>query len=167
MKPIPVVTIIGRSRSGKTTLMEALISELSHRGYRIATIKHHSHLGFEVDWPGKDSWRHARAGSVHVIIAAPDKIASYRQLDIELPLAEIVHEVHDADLILVEGYKEAGCPSLEVMRSELGGELIGNKENLLGIITDVPMDLPYPQFGFKDTFLVADLIEERFLQRGA
>jgi len=60
-------------RAGKTTLMEVLIPELSRRGYRIATVKHHSHSGFEVDQPGKDSWRHARAGSVHVIIAAPDK----------------------------------------------------------------------------------------------
>ena len=106
--PAPVVTIIGRSGSGKTTPMQALIPELSHRGYRIATIKHHSHSGFEVDQPGKDSWRYARAGSVEVIIAAPDKIPSYRSLKWELTLAEIVQEVHEADLILVEGYKQAG-----------------------------------------------------------
>ncbi len=107
---IPVVTLIGKSGSGKTTLMEGLIPELSRRGYRIATIKHHSHSGFEVDREGKDSWRHSRAGSVHVIIAAPDKIASYRNLKQELTLAEIVKEVQEADLILVEGYRQAELP---------------------------------------------------------
>ena len=91
--PIPVVTIIGKSGSGKTTLMEGLIPELSRRGYRIATINHHSHAGFEVDQMGKDSWRHAQAGSVHVIIAAPDKIASHRPLRAEMRLAEIVKDV--------------------------------------------------------------------------
>ena len=112
---IPVITRIGKSGSGMTTLMEALTPELSRRGYRIATIKQHSHPGFEVDQEGKDSWRHARAGSVHVIIAAPDQIASYRPLKAELNLAEILQDVREADLVLVEGYKQAGYASLEVL----------------------------------------------------
>jgi molybdopterin-guanine dinucleotide biosynthesis protein B len=129
--PIPVVTIIGKSGSGKTTLMEGLIPELSRRGYRLATVKHHSHSGFDVDQEGKDSWRHARAGSVHVIIAAPDKIASYRQLRTELTLAEIVQEVRDVDLILVEGYRQAGYPSLEVQRAEVSTTLVSSPEQRL------------------------------------
>ncbi|RPI82218.1 MAG: molybdopterin-guanine dinucleotide biosynthesis protein B, partial [Chloroflexi bacterium] len=75
---IPLITVIGKSGSGKTTLIERLIIELSKRGYRLATVKHHSHSGFDIDFPGKDSWRFARAGSCHVVIAAPDKIAAYR-----------------------------------------------------------------------------------------
>lgn len=144
--PIPVVTIIGKSGSGKTTLMEGLIPELSRRGYRIATIKHHSHSGFEVDQPGKDSWRYAQAGSVHVIIAAPDKIASYRPLIAELTLAEIVQEVREADLILVEGYKQAGCPSIEILRSEVGMELIGNLEQRFAVAADTFMAIGIPCF---------------------
>ena len=60
---IPVVTVIGKSGSGKITLMEKLIFEMKGRGFKIGTLKHHFHAGFEVDQPGRDSWRHARAGS--------------------------------------------------------------------------------------------------------
>jgi molybdopterin-guanine dinucleotide biosynthesis protein MobB len=163
--PIPVVTIIGKSGSGKTTLMEALIPELSRRGYRIATVKHHSHSGFEVDQPGKDSWRHARAGSVHVIISAPDKIASYRPLKAELALAEIVPEVREADLILVERYKQAGYPTLEVLRSEVSLELIGMPEQRFAVAADIPMAIGVPCFGLDDITGISDLIEELFLNR--
>jgi molybdopterin-guanine dinucleotide biosynthesis adapter protein len=160
---IPVVTLIGKSGSGKTTLMEGLIPELSRRGYRIATIKHHSHSGFEVDQEGKDSWRHAQAGSVHVIIAAPNKIASYRTLKHELMLAEMVEEVKDADLILVEGYKQAGYPSLEVMRSEIGKELIGTPEQRFAVAADFSFAAGVPRFDLGDIVGISDLIEKRFL----
>jgi molybdopterin-guanine dinucleotide biosynthesis protein MobB len=163
--PIPVVTLIGKSGSGKTTLMEGLIPELSRRGYRIATIKHHSHPGFEVDQPGKDSWRHAQAGSVHVIIAAPDKIASYRFLKAELTLAEIIQDVRDADLVLVEGYKQAGYPSLEVMRSEVSTELIGTPEQRFALASDKSMEIGVPCFDLGDIQGISDLIEERFLHK--
>jgi molybdopterin-guanine dinucleotide biosynthesis protein MobB len=161
---IPVVTLIGKSGSGKTTLMEGLIPELSRRGYRIATIKHHSHSSFEVDQEGKDSWRHARAGSVHVIIAAPDKIASYRRLKEELSLAEIIKEVKDADLILVEGYKQAGYPSLEVLRSAVGKQLIGTLEQRFAVAADFPMSVGVPWFDLGDFSRISDLIEQRFLR---
>jgi molybdopterin-guanine dinucleotide biosynthesis protein MobB len=161
--PSPVVTLIGKSGSGKTTLMEGLIPELSRRGYRIATVKHHSHSGFEVDQEGKDSWRHARAGSVHVIIAAPDKIASYRTLKQELLLADIVKEVREADLILVEGYKQAGYPSIEVMRSEVGEELIGSREQRFAVAADFSMSVDVPCFGLDDIVGISDLIEQRYL----
>jgi molybdopterin-guanine dinucleotide biosynthesis protein MobB len=160
---IPVVTLIGKSGSGKTTLMEGLIPELSRRGYRIATIKHHSHSGFEVDQPGKDSWRHAQAGSVHVIIAAPDKIASYRFLKAELTLAEILQEVKEVDLVLVEGYKQAGYPSLEVMRSEVSSELIGTIEQRFAVAADYSIEIGVPCFELEDFEGISDLIEKRFI----
>ena len=84
---IPILSIVGKSGSGKTTLLEKLIAELKRRGYRVATIKHHAHPGFEIDQPGKDTWRHAQAGSDHVVIAAPDKIASIRRLERDNQLA--------------------------------------------------------------------------------
>jgi molybdopterin-guanine dinucleotide biosynthesis protein MobB len=164
--PIPVITVIGKSGSGKTTLMEGLIPELSRRGYRIATVKHHSHSGFEVDQEGKDSWRHARAGSVHVIIAAPDKIASYRQLRKELMLHEIVQEVRDVDLILVEGYRQAGYPSLEVQRAEVSSGLISTPEQRFAVASDHPLEAGVPRFTLDDFRGMADLIEKRFLNGG-
>ncbi len=158
---IPIVTVIAKSGSGKTTFLEKLIAELCRRGYRLATIKHHSHAGFEIDIPGKDSWRHAQAGSRHVIIAAPDKIASYRLLERELNLDEIVSEIHDVDLILAEGYKQANKPTIEILRAEIGLELIADPDQLMAIVTDTPVEQKAPQFSLEDIANVANLIEDQ------
>ena len=164
MTKIPVLTLIAKSGSGKTTLMEKLIAELKKRGYKLATIKHHSHPGFDVDKPGKDSWRFAQAGSDHVIIAAPDKIAGYRLLERELTLDEILETVTDVDLILVEGYKRAGKPAIEIVRAELGTELIGEREQLVAVAADVPLDVNVPQLDLNDVSGIAAFIEQRFIR---
>src|SRR4030065_2728196 len=98
-KQVLLVTIIGVSKAGKTTLREKLIPELRRRGFRVGTIKHHSHPGLEIDQPGKDSWRHAQAGSDHVVIASPDRIASYRSLEHELALDHSPGGMTDGDII--------------------------------------------------------------------
>jgi molybdopterin-guanine dinucleotide biosynthesis protein B len=146
-------------------LLEKLVSELKKRNYRLVTIKHHSHRGFEIDQPGKDSWRFAQAGSDHVIIASPDKIASYYKIDHELDLDEIVSGVSGADLILVEGYKQAEKPSLEVLREENSRELIGSREQRFAVASDFPLDLGVPRFYLDDIQGIADLIELRFLSK--
>jgi molybdopterin-guanine dinucleotide biosynthesis protein B len=160
---IPIITIIGQSGSGKTTLLEKLITELKQRGYRVGTIKHHSHPGFDIDKPGKDSWRHAQAGSVHVIIAAPDKIASYRLLERELTLDEIIAPIDDVDIILTEGYRQAGKPTLEIIRAETGTELISPPEQLFAVTSNITMEVEVPQFDLNDTNAMVQLIEELFL----
>ena len=104
----PILSIIGKSKSGKTTLIEKLIPQLKAKGYRVGTIKHHSHPGFEIDFPGKDTWRHAQAGSDHVIIAAPDKVASIRTLEHELTVDEIAAMMDNVDIILTDGFKSCG-----------------------------------------------------------
>jgi molybdopterin-guanine dinucleotide biosynthesis protein MobB len=162
---IPLVTIIGKSGCGKTTLLEKLVAELKRRNYKLATIKHHSHRGFDIDKPGKDSWRFFQAGSDHVIIASPDKIASYRKIEQELSLEEITASVTDVDLILVEGYKQAGKPSLEIVRAANSRELIGSTEQRFAVAADFPLDLGVPQFGLDDVLAIADLIEQRFLKK--
>lgn len=163
--PIPVVTLIGKSGSGKTTLLEKLVSEFKSRQYRIATIKHHSHAGFDIDVPGKDSWRFAQAGSDHVIIAAPDKIASYRKLERELELEEIVPMVTGVDLILAEGYLQARLPTIEIVRAERDTHLISDPGQLIAIASDLSFDLTVPQFSLDDTKGIADLVERLFLKK--
>jgi molybdopterin-guanine dinucleotide biosynthesis protein B len=160
----PIVTVIGKSGSGKTTMLEKLVPEFKRRGYRLATVKHHSHCGFDIDKPGKDSWRFAQAGSDHVVIAAPDKVASYHKVDHELSLEEIAAGITDMDLILVEGYKQANMPSLEVVRAENSTELIGSPEQRFAVAADFPLDLGVPQFGLDDILAIVDLIEERYLR---
>lgn len=160
---IPIVLFIGKSGAGKTTLMEKIITELKARNYRVGTIKHHSHSGFEIDYPGKDSWRHAQAGSNYVVIAAPDRIATIRPLNHELTLDEIVVGMTDLDIILVEGYRRTGKPSIEVMRAENSKELISDPTQLIAVVADFPLDLALPQYRLDDSKKIADFIETRFL----
>lgn len=156
---VPIVTVIGRSGAGKTTLLEKLISELKRRGRRVGTIKHHSHPGFEIDQEGKDSWRHARAGSQHVVIAAPDRIASYRHLDAELSLDAIAGEMSDVDIILVEGYRGAGKPTVEVVRETTGLDLISSPGERIAIVTEASIHAGCPVFGPGDVAELADRLE--------
>lgn len=160
---IPIISVVGRSDSGKTTLLEKLIPELKRRGYRVATVKHHAHPGFEIDQPGKDTWRHAQAGSDHVVIAAPDKVASIRRVDREPSLDEIATGITDVDIILTEGYKRANTPKIEVVRAARSSEPICAPDELVALATDVRLDLDVPQLDLEDAAGLADLIEERFL----
>ena len=161
-KQVPVVSVVGRSGVGKTTALEPIIRELKRRGYRVGTVKHHRH-GFEVDQPGKDSWRHAQAGSDAVVIAGPHKLAVVRRLAAELPLDEIVPLMGDVDIVLTEGYKQGGCPKLEVTRRERGTELLCRPEELIGILADYAVDVPVPQFALDDARGVVDLLEQLYL----
>lgn len=156
---IPVITIIGKSGAGKTTLMEKLVAELKTRRRRIASIKHHSHVGFDIDVPGKDSWRFAQAGSDIVIIASPDKIAMYRKLEQELNLEEIIPMISEVDLILAEGYLQARLPTIEIVRSERYAGFISDPDQLIAIVSDLKFDLPVPQFALEDVEGIVDFIE--------
>lgn len=158
----PILSIVAKSKSGKTTLMVKLISEFKRRGFSIATIKHHSHPGFEIDIPGKDTWKHAQAGSDHVVIAAPDKIASIRRLARELTLDEIAEGITDVDLILTEGFKRAGKPALEVVRAERGLELVADSKQLIAVATDTHLDIATPQFDLNDSSGIVDFLIKTF-----
>jgi len=159
---LPVISIVGKSDAGKTTLLEKLVRELKARGYRVATVKHDAH-SFEIDRPGKDTWRHAQAGSDHVVIASPNRIAHIQRLERELTLPEIVATIHDADIVLTEGYKRGPAPKIEVSRAEKGRELLCARDELVALAADQPFDMDVPQFGLDDAAGLVDLIERRFL----
>ncbi len=161
---LPIVSIVGKSGAGKTTLLEKMIGELKRRGYRVATVKHDTH-GFEIDQPGKDSWRHAQAGSDSVVISSPNRLALIKRLDKEMALDEIAALLLDVDIILTEGYKRGDKPKIEVSRREKGSELLCTEEELVAIVTDHPFDLNVPQFDLDDTAGIVDLVEESFLRR--
>lgn len=159
MSAIPVICVVGRSKSGKTTLLEKLIHEFKRRGYRVGTIKHHSHPGIEVDRPGKDTWRHAQAGSDHVVIAAPDQVVSIRRVEREPTLKEIAATMHDVDVILAEGYMRTGKLKVEVVRAARGREPLCAADELLALATDVAVPFEIPQFALEDAEGLVDLIE--------
>ncbi len=160
---IPVISVVGKSGVGKTTALELVIREIKRRGYKVGTIKHDTH-GFEVDKPGKDSWRHAQAGSDAVVISSPRKMALIRTLDEEMSLDRIVELMGDVDLVITEGYKRGDRPKIEITRRERGTELLCAAEELIGIMADYPVDIPVPQFALDDAPGVVDLLEELYLQ---
>ena len=161
---IPVVSIVGKSEVGKTTLLEKVIRELKSRGYRVATVKHDAH-SFDIDHPGKDTWRHAQAGSDHVVIASPARIAHIQRIERELTLPEIAATIDDADIILTEGYKRGPALKIEVSRAEKGRELLCTREELVALATDQPFDLDVPQFGLDDAKGLVNLIVQKFLTK--
>jgi molybdopterin-guanine dinucleotide biosynthesis protein B len=156
---VPVVSLVGKSGVGKTTVLERIIGELKRRGYRVGTVKHDVH-GFEVDRPGKDSWRHAQAGSDVVVISGSRRLALIRRLAEETPLDEVVKLMPDVDIVITEGYKRGDKPKIEVTRAERGRELLCQADELIAIMTDYPVDMPVPQFPLDDPAGVVDLLEE-------
>ena len=160
---VPIVSVVGKSGSGKTTLLERLIPELKRRGHRVGTIKHDAH-SFDIDHPGKDTWRHAQAGSDHVVISSPARVASIRRITQEITLEELAAAMTDVDIVVTEGYKRGSAPKIEVSRRERSEELICQQDELMAIASDHPFEGAVPQFDLDDTQGLADLIETRFLR---
>lgn len=163
---IPVVSIVGRSNTGKTTLIEKLITELKRRGYRVGTIKHNSH-GFDIDHEGKDSWRHKKAGAQVTIIASPHRVAVIEDVDKDYEIWELKDRyIRDVDIILSEGFKVNPHPKIEVVRSALRHEPLCTKEdNLIAVAGDRPVDRGVPFLDMNDAARIVDLIEKRFLKK--
>jgi molybdopterin-guanine dinucleotide biosynthesis protein B len=161
----PVVSLVGESGSGKTVFLEKLIAVLKSRGLKVGVVKHQPH-GFEIDRPGKDSWRFAEAGSDTVILSSPSKVAVIKQLQEEMALDAVVSAyLQDVDLVITEGYKRGPKKKIEVSRRERSQELVSPPEDLIAIVTDRAFDLPVPHFGLDDAEGVANLLAGRFLDQ--
>lgn len=115
--PSPALAIVGRHSSGKTTLIEQLIAVLVERGHDVGSVKHHSHVGFDIDYPGKDSYRHRAAGASETVIAAPGQMARIKTVEGEAECADIVRSMPGHDVVVVEGYRKSGLPTIEIMRA--------------------------------------------------
>lgn len=163
MSEVPIISVVGKSGSGKTTFLEKLLPELKRRGYQVAIVKHDIH-GFEIDHPGKDTWRHAQAGADAVVISSPRRIAVIQRLEEEMSLDEIANYVQTADIIITEGYKRGNKPKIEISRRARSTELMCHQEELIAIITDQRFHLNVPHFDLDDATGVADLIEVKFLK---
>lgn len=162
---VPILSIVGRSNSGKTTLLEKLIRELTERGRRIGTIKHHFHGPVEVDVPGKDSWRHKRAGAQVVALSAPETLFVVRDTPVRLPLEVIAHQaLFEVDLILTEGFKSGPMPKIEVSRAAQNLPLLcGPEDHLVALVSDRGVAGGVPRFAPDEVGPLADFIEREFL----
>ncbi|MEG0217822.1 MAG: molybdopterin-guanine dinucleotide biosynthesis protein B [Raoultibacter sp.] len=115
--PSPAVSFVGRHNSGKTTLIEGVIACLVASGLNVGSVKHHSHQGFDIDIPGKDSYRHRAAGARETVIASPGQIARIRTIEGEKECSDILDTMPGHDIVVVEGYRKSGLPTIEVMRA--------------------------------------------------
>jgi molybdopterin-guanine dinucleotide biosynthesis adapter protein len=161
-----ILSIIGRSNTGKTTLIEALIRHFNAQGIKIATIKHMKH-DFEIDYPGKDTWRCREAGAHGVAITNGRWYAVVSRSEADLGPEEMAERFFpECDLVIIEGDKESGLPKIEVIgsmkeiplfRSGVGG--------IVAIAADVGVDSALPIFRRDDVSGIAAFIQERYLRR--
>lgn len=167
---VPVVSVVAKSGTGKTTLLEKLIRDLTERGYRVGALKHDAHR-FEMDHEGKDSWRLTHAGAATTVITSPEKIAMIRMNRDrqEPPLEETIQTLFaDMDIVLTEGFKKSSMPKIEVNRSARSDKLLCRGEEhdptLIAVASDAPLELDVPVFDLNDAAGICDFIEERFLR---
>lgn len=163
---IPIISIVGRSNTGKTTLIEKLVPELRRRGYRVATIKHAAG-GFEIDREGKDSWRHKKAGAYKTILVSPTELALMEVFEREYSVEELVDlYIKDADIVLLEGHKNNPYPKIEMLRKDVDPLPRDGREHLwIGVIGNQRHDSGVPHFQMEEIQKLADLLEERYLRR--
>jgi molybdopterin-guanine dinucleotide biosynthesis protein B len=150
----------GYSGSGKTTLIEKIIPRLIGWGYGVSLIKH-AHHDFEIDYPGKDTYRHRQAGCQEVVISSDRRWALIAELRgaPQLSLAEIVERLSPCDIVFVEGFKFDPIPKLEVHRPSLGKPLIHPQDPyIIALATDAPVDTPLPVYDLRDTDALAELV---------
>ena len=151
-QPPFVLGVSGFSGSGKTTLIEKLVPRLVEAGLRVSLVKH-AHHDFDIDQPGKDSWRHRQAGCAEVLVSSPRRWALVHELrgEPEPDLASLLVHLGPADLVLVEGFKRTPMPRIEVHRR--GGDrplLYPDDANVIAIATDEPLATTLPQYGLDD-----------------
>jgi len=164
----PVVTLVARSGTGKTTLLVKLIAEMTARGWTIGALKHDAHK-FEIDHEGKDSWKMAAAGATLTAISSPAKTAIIQRHELEPQFEQLLAPfVGKVDILLTEGFKRSNLPKIEICRQELQQPLLCRGDyddpSLIAVASNVSMPLDVPCFDLDNAAQLADFIEERFLR---
>ena len=161
----PTISFIAHSGTGKTTLLTALISELKERGFRLGVIKHDAHK-FEIDHPGKDSYRFTEAGADSMLITSASKLALVKRHQASPPVEELIADYFpDVDLVLIEGFKQSSIPKIEVYRAGYSSHLICRDERqdktLVAVASDVDLEVDVPLLNLNKPSTVADFIVEK------
>ncbi len=164
----PVLTFVAHSGTGKTTLVEKLIAELTRRGWSIGALKHDAHR-FDIDHSGKDSWRFTQAGASITAISSREKTAVIHQHELPPTLEQILAPFQgQVDMVLTEGFKRSSLPKIEVFRKDLERKTICRGEyhdpNLIAFASNADMKGDVPTFPLDTPSPLADFIEERFLK---
>jgi molybdopterin-guanine dinucleotide biosynthesis protein B len=156
-----VFSIVGEHGSGKTTVIEGLVAELTDRGLRVGTIKHDVH-GFQMDHEGKDSFRHKAAGASVSLVSSPWQVGMVRDTDHDLTVSELVERFMDGlDVVLTEDYHRERWPKVEVHRRATGkGLRCAGDDTVVALVSDEALPVDVPVFGFDQMSDVARLLLE-------
>ncbi len=159
-----IIAVVGKSNSGKTTLLVKLIEHLTNRGYKIGSVKH-AHDGFEMDKKGKDSWRHRKAGASASLVISENKIALIKE-DNTNYIEKMTSYLSCMDIILAEGFKKQNLPKIEIFRKEGTHKtpLCMEDDNLIAFVSNSEFKPDVPVFGIEDIKEIADFIEFNFLK---
>jgi molybdopterin-guanine dinucleotide biosynthesis protein MobB len=156
----PVISFVAaHSGSGKTTLLEKVIRILKARGCKLAVIKHDAHR-FEMDYPGKDTWKVAQAGADIVAISSPEKIAIIEKVEEEKSLDQVIASLAKVDIIITEGFKRSDKPKIEVFRSDVSDELFCKPQELIAVASDRKWDIGVPCYSLDDAEAIANAVLE-------
>nr|WP_323777564.1 molybdopterin-guanine dinucleotide biosynthesis protein B [Amylibacter sp.] len=158
-----VFGITGWKNTGKTGLMERLVTDFTARGLTVSTVKH-AHHTFDVDHEGRDSYRHRAAGAQEVLLCSGNRWALMHELrdESEPPLTELLAKLTPVDLVLIEGFKTESHAKLECHRAETGKPLLARDDaSIMAVASDVALDLDRPVLGLDDTKAVAAFILEK------
>lgn len=162
------VAFVAKSNTGKTTLLEKVIRELKDRGYKVGAIKHDAHR-FDIDHPGKDSYRLTAAGADTMLITSSEKLALVKKHGATPSLEQLIETYFsDMDIVLTEGFKMSSIPKIELHRKERSANLICrgevNDPNLIAVASDEALKLDVPVLNLNDINQIVDFIISRFLQ---
>lgn len=160
--PVPLVSVVGLSGSGKTTLLTGLIPELRQAGLRVGTIKHHGHA-LDMDTPGKDTWRHRRAGAACTLLSSRNQIGMIRDVDHDADPQELLKWMDDMDFVLAEGFKRSSTLKIEVYRSEIAQRPVCIEDPLLlALVTEAEIHWDGPTFLPTDVSGLARFLLRKF-----
>ncbi len=155
-----VFGVVGWKNSGKTGLVERLVSEITERGFSVSTVKH-AHHSFDVDHPGRDSYRHRDAGAREVMLTSRNRWALMHELKDapEEPLDALLKRLSPVDLVLIEGFKRDDHAKIECHRATTGNGLIAADDTtVVAVAADVAVDVKQPVFNLDDTNAIADFV---------
>ena len=162
-----LLSIVGKKGSGKSEVLEKLTAHLNQRGFRMGVIKHLARDDFEIDEPGKDTYRYRTQGAETVVLAGRKLLAVFSNLRAEIPLEQILNFFQDFDLVFLEGYFLDEVPKLEVHKKELGESLLTEKvKNRFAILSNGNGGNGLPHFSFDEIEGLANFIEENLLKKG-
>ena len=165
---VKVVSFVAKSGTGKTTILEKVIARLKERGYRVGVVKHDAHR-FDIDHPGKDSYRLTAAGADTMLISSPEKLAMIKKHAAAPSIEELLSTYFtDVDIVLTEGFKKSSMPKIELHRKERSATLLCRGEEfdqtLVAVASDERLELDVPVLDLNDALQVADFIEKSFLK---